>query len=210
LFGREKGAYTGALSRQVGRFEIADNSTIFLDEIGEISPELQAKLLRVIQDGEFERLGSPKTIKVNARLIAATNRDLEKAVAEGRFREDLFYRLNVFPIHVPPLRERLEDIPALVWAFVKEFGQNMGKNIQTISRQRMDLLQQYKWPGNIRELRNVIEHAMLMSEGSHLNIELPARKPAETEISLSLEEDEAYQFAGYHYLSSDHSFGMCA
>jgi transcriptional regulator with GAF, ATPase, and Fis domain len=210
LFGLEKGAYTGALSRQVGRFEIADNSTIFLDEIGEISPELQAKLLRVIQDGEFERLGSPKTIKVNARLIAATNRDLEKAVAEGRFREDLFYRLNVFPIHVPPLRERLEDIPALVWAFVKEFGQNMGKNIQTISRQRMDLLQQYKWPGNIRELRNVIEHAMLMSEGSHLNIELPARKPAETEISLSLEEDEAYQFAGYHYLSSDHSFGMCA
>jgi PAS domain S-box-containing protein len=190
LFGREKGAYTGALSRQVGRFEIADNSTIFLDEIGELSPELQAKLLRVIQDGEFERLGSPKTIKVNVRVIAATNRDLEKAVAEGRFREDLFYRLNVFPIRMPPLRERMEDIPALVWAFVKEFGQKMGKNIQTISKQSIDLLQQYKWPGNIRELRNVIEHAMLMSEGNHLKVELPARKPAETTTFLSLEEME--------------------
>jgi PAS domain S-box-containing protein len=190
LFGREKGAYTGALSRQMGRFEIADNSTIFLDEIGELSQELQAKLLRVIQDGEFERLGSPKTIKVNIRLIAATNRDLEKAVAEGKFREDLFYRLNVFPINVPPLRERVEDIPALVWAFVKEFGQKMGKNIQTISKQSMDQLQQYKWPGNIRELRNVIEHAMLMSEGSHLNIDLPARKPAETTTLLTLEEME--------------------
>ncbi|MGA1842924.1 MAG: sigma 54-interacting transcriptional regulator, partial [bacterium] len=190
LFGREKGAYTGALSRQVGRFEIADNSTIFLDEIGELPPELQAKLLRVIQDGEFERLGSHKIIKVNVRVIAATNRDLEKAVAEGRFREDLFYRLNVFPIHMPPLRERVEDIPTLVWAFVKELGQKMGKNIQTISKQNMDLLQKYEWPGNIRELRNVIEHAMLMSEGSHLKVELPAPKSAETSAFPSLEEME--------------------
>ncbi|MGA1842711.1 MAG: sigma 54-interacting transcriptional regulator, partial [bacterium] len=190
LFGREKGAYTGALSRQVGRFEIADNSTIFLDEIGELPPELQAKLLRVLQDGEFERLGSPKTIKVNVRVIAATNRDLEKAVAEGRFREDLFYRLNVFPIKMPPLRERVEDIPTLVWAFVKEFGQKMGKNIQTISKQSMDLLQKYSWPGNIRELRNVIEHAMLMSEGSHLKVDLPAPKSAEATSFPSLEEME--------------------
>ena len=157
LFGREKGAYTGALTKQMGRVELADNSTLFLDEIGELSLELQAKLLRVVQDGQFERLGGPKTIKVNVRIIAATHRDLAEKVKNGTFREDLFYRLNVFSIHVPPLRERAEDIPLLVKAFVQEFGQRMGKKLRPPTRESMQLLQNYSWPGNIRQLRNVIE-----------------------------------------------------
>ncbi|MGH7491071.1 MAG: sigma 54-interacting transcriptional regulator [bacterium] len=173
LFGREKGAYTGALTKQVGRFEVAEGSTIFLDEIGELSLELQAKLLRVLHNGEFERLGNPKTIKVDVRVIAATNRDLAEEVRQGRFREDLYYRLNVFPIAVPPLRERLADIPELAWAFVDEFGEKMGKKIQKISRQSMEELQRYSWPGNIRELRNVIERALIISSGKTLHIQLP-------------------------------------
>ncbi len=173
LFGREKGAYTGALTRQVGRFEVADGSTIFLDEIGDLPPEIQVKLLRVLQDGEFERLGSTRTIKANVRVIAATNRDLAKAVQEGHFREDLYYRLNVFPITVPPLRERSEDIPQLVWAFVQEFAEGMAKVIDTIPRAVMERLQQYPWPGNIRELRNVIERAVITSRGSALEVQLP-------------------------------------
>jgi formate hydrogenlyase transcriptional activator len=172
LFGREKGAFTGALARQPGRFEIADGSTIFLDEVGELPLELQPKLLRVLQEGEFERLGGSKTIKVDARVIAATNRPLEQAVREGRFRQDLFYRLDVFPIEVPPLRERREDIPLLSWTFVKEFGNSMGKRIEEIAEDSMSALQDYHWPGNIRELRNVIERAMILSHGPKLYIKL--------------------------------------
>jgi formate hydrogenlyase transcriptional activator len=172
LFGREKGAFTGALARQPGRFEIADGSTIFLDEVGELPLELQPKLLRVLQDGEFERLGSTKTIKVDARVIAATNRPLEQAVREGRFRQDLFYRLDVFPIEVPPLRERREDIALLSWTFVKEFSNSMGKPIEEIAEESMSALLDYHWPGNIRELRNVIERAMILSQGPKLYIKL--------------------------------------
>lgn len=173
LFGREKGAYTGADSRQGGRFELANGSTLFLDEIGELAPALQAKLLRVLQDGEFERLGSTKTIKVDVRVIAATNRDLPKEVAAGNFREDLFYRLNVFPIAVPPLRERVEDIPLLAWAFVREFSRKTGNTIEAISKSDLEALQRYSWPGNIRELRNVIERAIILCDKPTLQIELP-------------------------------------
>jgi formate hydrogenlyase transcriptional activator len=157
LFGREKGAYTGALSREVGRFELADRSTIFLDEIGELPMELQVKLLRVLQEGELQRLGSSKTHHVDVRVIAATNRDLAAAVTEGRFREDLYYRLSVFPIHVPPLRERPEDIQELVWHILQDLGKRMGKNIHSIQSSTLKAFQSYAWPGNVRELRNIIE-----------------------------------------------------
>ena len=173
LFGREKGAYTGALSKQFGRFETADGSTLFLDEIGELGVEIQAKLLRVVQDGEFERLGSAKTSHVNVRLIAATHRDLAERVKNGTFREDLFYRLNVFPIHVPPLRERPEDIPLLVTAFLREFEKKMGKKIRGVPSRMMDELKCYPWPGNIRELRNVIERAVILTTGEKLILQLP-------------------------------------
>jgi formate hydrogenlyase transcriptional activator len=173
LFGREKGAYTGALSKQLGRFETADGSTLFLDEIGELGVEVQAKLLRVVQDGEFERLGSPKTSHVNVRFIAATHRDLAERVKNGAFREDLFYRLNVFPIRVPPLRERPEDIPLLVMAFLREFEKKMSKRIRGVPSRLMDELKIYSWPGNIRELRNVIERAVIVTTGEKLSLELP-------------------------------------
>lgn len=189
LFGREKGAYTGALTKQAGRFEIAHGSTILLDEIGELSLELQAKLLRVLQDGCFERLGSPRTIKVDARIIAATNRDLAEAVKKGAFREDLYYRLNVFPIHVPPLRERTEDIPLLSWAFINEFSEKMGKRIQTVPKRVMETLKSYAWPGNIRELRNVIEQAMIISEGT-LSVRLPSQDANGDAETLTLDEAE--------------------
>jgi transcriptional regulator with GAF, ATPase, and Fis domain len=172
LFGREKGAFTGAIARQAGRFEIADGSTIFLDEIGELPLELQPKLLRVLQQGEFERLGGSRVIKVNVRVIAATNRNLAQAVSEGRFREDLFYRLDVFPIELPPLRERPEDIPLLSWTFVKEFNNSMGKQIEKIAGGSMATLMAYHWPGNIRELRNAIERAMILARGSVLEVKL--------------------------------------
>ncbi len=177
LFGREKGAYTGALARQIGRFEMADGSTIFLDEISELPLESQAKLLRVLQEKEIERLGSPKRIQVNVRIIAATNRNLAKAVAEGRFREDLYYRLNVFPITAPPLRDRREDIPALVWSFVDEFSRAMGKTIEAITKSSLRALQHYSWPGNVRELRNVVERAMILVSGPRLVIDLPGSIP---------------------------------
>ena len=168
LFGREKGAYTGAMTRQIGRFEIADGSTIFLDEIGDLPLELQTKLLRVLQEGQFERLGNPKTISINARIIASTNQDLAKAVTEGKFREDLYYRLNVFSITVPPLRNRIEDLPLLIWGFVKEFEKSMGKTIEIIPRKNIDAMLKYSWPGNIRELRNNIENAMILSKNKIL------------------------------------------
>ena len=170
LFGREKGAYTGAMTRQAGRFEVADGSTLFLDEIGELSLDVQAKLLRVLEAGEFERLGSFRTIKVDVRLIAATNRDLAEEIRKGRFREDLYYRLTVFPIHVPPLRERVEDIPQLVWTFLEEFSGRMGKTITQVPRRAMEALQRHSWPGNVRELRNVIERAAILTNDETLNL----------------------------------------
>jgi formate hydrogenlyase transcriptional activator len=170
LFGREKGAFTGAMTRQFGRFEAADGSTLFLDEIGELPLDVQAKLLRVLETGEFERLGSPKTHKVNVRVIAATHRDLAEDVRKGRFREDLYYRINVFPIRVPPLRERVEDIPLLVWAFLEEFSSRMGKRITQVPRGTMEALQRCAWPGNVRELKNVIERAAIVTTGETLRV----------------------------------------
>jgi len=178
LFGREKGAYTGALTKQVGRFELASGSTIFLDEIGELPLDLQAKLLRVVQEGQFERLGSPKTISVDVRVIAATNRDLAQRVKEGLFRQDLYFRLNVFPISVPPLRERPEDIPLLAWRFVRELERKMGKKIGSIPKRSMEMLQRYPWPGNVRELRNVVEQALIVTSGDRLNLQMPENREA--------------------------------
>ena len=190
LFGREKGAYTGALTKMIGRFEIADGSTLFLDEIGELPLDLQSKLLRVLEEGNFERLGSTKTLHVNVRIIAATNRDIEQEVKDGKFRRDLFYRLNVFPIVIPPLRERREDIPLLVRAVVKEFQKRMGKEIESIPKRTMQALQSYSWPGNVRELRNLIEHAMILSKGKTLDVHVPNRASSETEATGNLEDVE--------------------
>ncbi len=173
LFGHERGAFTSAHAKQVGRFELADGGTIFLDEIGEMPLELQAKLLRVLQDGEFERLGSSRTIKVDVRVIAATNRDLKQEVRKGRFREDLWYRLNVFPVVVPPLRKRTEDIPLLVNFFADKFIRKMGKKIREISPKEVQSLQLYSWPGNVRELENVIERSVIVSQGPVLSIDVP-------------------------------------
>lgn len=170
LFGREKGAFTGAHLRQMGRFELADGGTIFLDEIGEMPLELQCKLLRVIQDGEFERLGSPRTIKVDVRIIAASNRNLEEEIKNGRFREDLFYRLNVFPIMIPPLRQRKEDMPLLVNHFVAKCNKKIGKKIENISKDTLHALREYHWPGNVRELESVIERAVITSPGTTLQV----------------------------------------
>ena len=173
MFGREKGAYTGALSRQIGRFELAHTSTIFLDEITALPMEAQVKLLRVLQEREIERLGNPKPINIDVRVIAATNQCLEKAVQEGKFRQDLYYRLNVFPIDIPPLRERREDIPMLVWSFIDELSSELGKKVETVSRKSMETLKDYAWPGNVRELRNAIERAMIVSNSPNLEIEIP-------------------------------------
>ena len=168
LFGHEKGAFTGAYARKIGRFELANRGTIFLDEIGDLPMELQVKLLRVLQDGEFERLGNPNTIKVDIRIIAATNRDLEKAIENSTFREDLYYRLNVFPIRVPSLRERKKDIPFLVNHFIKKYCKKIGRKIEIIPQKVMDGLLSYDWPGNIRELENIIERAVIVCQGKRL------------------------------------------
>jgi formate hydrogenlyase transcriptional activator len=170
LFGHEKGAFTGAIAQKLGRFELAHEGTLFLDEVGDISPELQPKLLRVLQEQEFERLGGTRTIKVNVRLVAATHRDLAQMVAAGQFRSDLFYRLNVFPVLLPPLRERRDDIPQLVRHFIQKFARRMGRRIETIPTEAMDALAGYPWPGNIRELENVIERAVILSAGSALRL----------------------------------------
>src|SRR5438105_12304602 len=172
LFGHEKGAFTGAINQRVGRFELAHRGTIFLDEVGEIPLELQPKLLRVLQERESERLGSTRTLRTDARLIAATNRDLAAMVEEQRFRSDLFYRLNVFPVHVPALRERPEDIPLLVRHFAQEFSRRMDKRIDTIPSETLEALVRYHWPGNIRELQNLIERAVILSRGPVLQIPL--------------------------------------
>lgn len=201
LFGREKGAFTGADARQMGRFELADGGTIFLDEIGEMPLELQSKLLRVIQDGEFERLGSPRTIKVDVRIIAASNRNLEEEIRAGRFREDLFYRLNVFPITIPPLRQRKEDILLLVTYFVAKYNKKIGKKIETVSKETMNALQEYHWPGNVRELESVIERAVITSQGATLQVLdrfdtfRNAGEPAEQDVKVlaDLEQEHILQ-----------------
>jgi formate hydrogenlyase transcriptional activator len=181
LFGHEKGAFTGAVAQRIGRFELANRGTVFLDEVGEIPLELQTKLLRVLQEREFERLGSTRTIRTDARLIAATNRDLSEMVGEQKFRSDLFYRLNVFPVRVPSLRERPEDIPLLVRHFVQHFARQMHRVIETIPCETMTALTQYQWPGNIRELQNLIERAVILSPGPVLRVplqDLPSRSIA--------------------------------
>jgi formate hydrogenlyase transcriptional activator len=190
LFGREKGAYTGALTKQVGRFETANGSSLFLDEIGELPPEVQVKLLRVLQEKQIERLGSSTPIAVDVRIIAATNVNLEKAVHEGRLRQDLYYRLNVFPITVPPLRDRPEDIPLLVRAFADQLSKAMGKTITTIPQSNLDALQRYPWPGNVRELHNVIERAVILAHGPKLAVEVPNLHSARAAKSLALEDVE--------------------
>ncbi|HMK23764.1 MAG TPA: sigma 54-interacting transcriptional regulator, partial [Terriglobales bacterium] len=177
LFGHEKGAFTGAVSKKIGRIELADEGTLFLDEIGDIPLELQPKLLRVLQDQEFERLGSNHTIRVNLRLIAATNRDLSQRVRESLFRSDLFYRLNVFPIHLPPLRERKGDIPMLVHYFVRKLARRMDKQIETIPNATMQALTRWHWPGNVRELENFIERSVILSEGGVLRVPLAELVP---------------------------------
>ena len=195
LFGREKGAFTGADTRQVGRFEIANGSTLCLDEIGELPLELQAKLLRVIQHGEFERLGSSHTIKVDVRIIATTNRDLEEEIRKGRFRQDLYYRLNVFPITVPPLRLRKEDVPLMVQVFIERYSRKLGKRITSIQKEAMKALQDYPWPGNVRELESIIERAMILCPGPvfHLLDKLETSSPSLSSVMQTLEETERNQ-----------------
>ena len=183
LFGHERGAFTGAVAQRIGRLELANNGTLFLDEIGDLPPELQPKLLRVLQEREFERLGSTRTLSTNVRLVAATNRDLRSMVQGGRFRPDLFFRLNVFPISIPPLRERCEDIPPLVRHFAEEFSRRMNKTIDTISSATMNSFCRYPWPGNVRELQNVIERAVILSAGRELVVPLPELEPHEKPAS---------------------------
>jgi len=195
LFGREKGAFTGADSRQVGRFEVANGSTLCLDEIGELPLELQAKLLRVIQHNEFERLGSSHTIKVDVRIVATTNRDLEDEIRKGRFRQDLYYRLNVFPITVPPLRLRKEDIPPMVQAFVERYSRKLGKHITSIQKETLQALQEYPWPGNVRELESIIERAMILCPGPvfQLTDRLDTHSLPLSSTARTLEETERNQ-----------------
>ncbi len=193
LFGHEKGAFTGATSKKIGRFELADSGTIFLDEIGDLPMELQGKLLRVLQEGEFERLGNPHTIKVDVRVIAATNRNLEKVIENGDFREDLYYRLNVFPIKIPPLRERKEDIPLMVKYFCDKFGKKIGKKIESVDQKAMDALLAYNWPGNVRELENIIERTVIITSGNKLQLGdwVPVKTKASSSTALlTLEENE--------------------
>ena len=185
LFGHEKGAFTGAITQKIGRFELADKGTLFLDEVGDIPPALQPKLLRVLQEQEFERLGSTRTHKVDVRLVAATNRDLAEMVNRGQFRGDLYYRLNVFPVMLPPLRARPEDIPALVMHFAEIFGQRMGRSIGHIPAKTMSALNSYHWPGNIRELQNLVERAVILSKDGILPNPLPATGTQSVAVSTN-------------------------
>ena len=202
LFGHEKGAFTGAIAQRTGRFEFASHGTVFLDEVGEIPLELQPKLLRVLQEREFERLGSNRTLHTDARLIAATNRDLAAMLEQQKFRSDLFFRLNVFPLRVPPLRDRSDDIPLLVQHFTRQFARRMNKRIETIPMQVLSVLSEYRWPGNIRELQNVIERAVILSSGPELRLEFSdlrksgatqydsSTKPARENLQGALQETE--------------------
>jgi formate hydrogenlyase transcriptional activator len=189
LFGHEKGAFTGALQQRVGRFEAANKGTIFLDEIGELSPEMQVSLLRVLQEKEFERVGGNKTIRTDVRVIAATNRQLEEEVAKGRFRMDLYYRLNVFPVHVPALRERADDIPVLVDYFASRLASRMGKRIRQIDKKTIDWMQEYTWPGNIRELQNVIERGVILADGEILRLEPLAKTAGKSSVQRAAPPD---------------------
>jgi transcriptional regulator with GAF, ATPase, and Fis domain len=201
LFGHERGAFTGAVARKVGRFEAANRGTLFLDEIGDIPPELQPKLLRVLQDGEFERLGSTQTQRVNVRLVAATNKDLSKLVSQNQFRSDLYYRLNVFPILVPPLRDRRRDIPLLVMHFVRIYAERMNKQIENIPTDVMEALVGHSWPGNIRELQNFIERSVILTDGNTLRPPLEGfRQAAEIDSlePITLEDVGASQL-GYRW-----------
>jgi formate hydrogenlyase transcriptional activator len=196
LFGHERGAFTGAIAQKAGRFELADKGTIFLDEVGEIPVELQSKLLRVLQEQEFERLGSTKTIRVNVRLIAATNRDLKGLVETKQFRSDLYYRLNVFPITLPPLRERREDIPILVRYFTQHYAVRMKKNIQTVPAKTLDMLSRYAWPGNVRELENIVERSVILTHGTDLQVPISELQTESRHAAISattLEEAEREQ-----------------
>jgi formate hydrogenlyase transcriptional activator len=194
LFGHEKGAFTGAIATKVGRFELADRGTLFLDEVGEIPLELQVKLLRVLQEQEFERLGGTRTIRTSVRVVAATNRDLAKMVEEQKFRSDLYYRLKVFPVTLPPLRERPDDIPLLIRHFAQKFAQRMKKHIETIPSEAMKALQNYSWPGNVRELENFVERAVILTHGSDLYVSLAELKPTpnhvENSAAVTLEQAE--------------------
>jgi transcriptional regulator with GAF, ATPase, and Fis domain len=203
LFGHEKGAFTGATGRRLGRFELAEGGTIFLDEVGELPPETQVALLRVLQEREFERVGGNRSIKTNVRVIVATNRDLPAAIAVGTFREDLFYRLNVFPIEIPPLRERREDIPILVQYLIDRYARKAGRNIGRVNKETLDLFQLYPWPGNIRELQNVIERSVIVSENETFSVDeswlsrQPIRKSNQLELRerLNAQEREAIEAA---------------
>jgi len=195
LFGHEKGAFTGAVSQKVGRIELADKGTLFLDEIGELPLELQPKLLRVLQDREFERLGGVHTLRVDVRIISATNRDLQQDITDRKFREDLFYRLNVFPIQLPPLRERRSDIPMLVQHFVTKHAARMGKQVETIPDETMEVLQNWTWPGNIRELENMIERMVIMTKGGTL-----AEPPVELDGPQEVTDDNLTEMEREHII----------
>jgi transcriptional regulator with GAF, ATPase, and Fis domain len=195
LFGHEKGAFTGATQRRLGRFELAEGGTIFLDEVGELPPGTQIALLRVLQEHEFERVGGTGSIRTNVRVIAATNRDLEVAIAAATFRNDLFYRLNVFPIEIPPLRERKEDIPLLVGYFIERYARKEGKSFQAVSKKSLELLQSYPWPGNIRELQNVIERSSIVSSGDIFSVDESwlskesSQPPTRVQLSQPMEDE---------------------
>ena len=206
LLGHERGAFTGAIATHPGRFELADGGTLFLDEIGDLAVELQSKLLRVLQDGEVQRLGSTRSRKVDVRLVAATNQDLERAMAEGRFRRDLYYRLSVFPIRIPPLRERREDVPLITWAFVERRQKDLGRRIEQIPREVMDALVAYDWPGNVRELENVLERALILSPGKALRLDDPLRAPGRAAGPVA----EPPAVASPPGTGSDHSFDAMA
>ena len=189
LFGHEKGAFTGAVAMRQGRFELADGGTIFLDEIGDLTPEVQVKFLRVLQEGEFERVGSSRPQKVDVRVIAATHHNLEGAVAEGRFRADLYYRLSVYPIHLPSLRERIDDIPRLMWFFINRHHCDVGRQITKVPQSLIDTLQRYAWPGNVRELENVVERAMIASSGDTLQLDAPLTMSGSSSVPTEASEN---------------------